>query len=63
MGFLLPRKKEAVERKTVTREELLEKLLAEALRFLRDRGTYYYNEVRKGIAADLVNRIEKAIDK
>jgi hypothetical protein len=51
-----------MDRQTVkTREQELEDLLRDAVRFLRDRGTYYYNTQRRGVAADLVDRIEKAI--
>lgn len=50
-----------MDRKVLTREKELEKLLREVLPFIKSRGTYWYNTQRRGPAADLVGRIEKAI--
>lgn len=45
------------------REKHLEELLKESLHFLKVRGTYFYNAQRKGVAAELVNKIEKVLHK
>ena len=47
--------------KVLNREKELEKLLREALPFIKKRGTYWYNTQRRGPAADLVARIEKVV--
>jgi hypothetical protein len=46
----------------MTREKQLELLLKEAMEFLKARGSYWYNSQRKGIASDLIDRIEKIIN-
>lgn len=48
-------------RNDTSREQELEKLLREAVKFLKARGVYYYNSQRRGVAADLLLRIEKVI--
>lgn len=45
----------------MTREKQLEILLREAMQFLKARGTYWYNTQRKGIAAELLTKIEKVL--
>jgi hypothetical protein len=42
------------------REKELIELLKEAAEFLRSRGLYYYGHERRGPAAGLLERIEKA---
>lgn len=46
----------------MTREKKLQDLLEEAMPFLAVRGTYFYNSQRRGVAADLLERIEKALE-
>ena len=43
------------------KEQELIKLLKEAAEFLRSRGSYYYGHERRGPAANLLDRIEKAV--
>ena len=45
----------------MTREQQLEALLREAMEFLKARGSYWYNSQRRGVAAELLTKIEKAI--
>lgn len=48
-------------RTETSKEKELETLLREAVKFLKARGIYYYNSQRRGVASDLLARIEKVI--
>lgn len=45
------------------REQYLMWLLEDALVILRQRGTYFYNSERRGPAAELVEKIEREIER